>query len=227
MEDSEEMANRLRQSLDRYHAATAEWVSATLDLASELWNARQMHPNNKAFGIWLIQNDLDDLHKNARAALIGMGQHLDETRLALEQTNSRSLELIWTHEIMPGLASSDGSEDAATSQSGEYLPPEKPKRAGRAPAEAWDRPLTRDERAKLVCRGHIIQDLGNIAQNRRFDILKPSVEEAFWLLGHREPITIVPHEPVYDLSGRKVQPEPGSGLVLLADAFALVAKKYT
>jgi hypothetical protein len=181
---SRETAKRLRQKLDRFRAANDEWVSAPLDLATELWNARQMHRDNQAFGRWLAENELDDFGKDDRAALIGMGQHLDEARAALEGTGSRSLQWIWRDRILPNLSSLP-DEDAAQSND---PPSEKSPRARRAPAPASDIPLTQDERAKLECRGHIIRGVERVAPNRKVEILIPSVEEALWYLGYREPI---------------------------------------
>jgi hypothetical protein len=79
---SQELARRLRYNITRWQAATAEWVDATLDLATTLWEAHQKFPSNAAFGMWLIENELDKWGSNDRAALINMAEHREVTRLA-------------------------------------------------------------------------------------------------------------------------------------------------
>jgi hypothetical protein len=118
---SAEAAKRVRQKLDVWRAANDEWVSATLDLAVELWSARQMHVTDQAFGIWLAENELDETSKDDRAALIGMGQHLETARAVLEDTDRRSLRLIWRDLILPKLVS-QSCETAAAPVSAEECP---------------------------------------------------------------------------------------------------------
>jgi hypothetical protein len=111
---SAEAAKRLRQKITAWNAATETWIVATLELAAELQVARQMHQSNQAFGLWLAENELDDLSKNNRAALLKMGSYR-LLRAVLEETTLRSPELIWRYEIQPRLiaagSSYDGSED--------------------------------------------------------------------------------------------------------------------
>jgi hypothetical protein len=65
------------------------------------------------FGAWLSHNDLDDLGKNDRAALIEIGRHPDLARTVLKETNRSSPQHIWSDLIQPKLSSS-AEEDAST-----------------------------------------------------------------------------------------------------------------
>src|SRR5690348_939078 len=49
-----------------------EWISGTLELAANLDEARARFPSDIDFGVWLVQNELDWLGKEDRAALLGM-----------------------------------------------------------------------------------------------------------------------------------------------------------
>jgi transposase-like protein len=57
--------------------------------------------------------------------------------------------------------------------------------------------------------------LGKVPEKEKVEVIAQSAAEEIWLMtGRREPITITPHEPVVDLSGRRYQaqeeetPEP-------------------
>jgi hypothetical protein len=98
-------ADCLREVIDGWREATVEWAKATLALAKELFRARQEFRSNVEFGLWLVENDLDYFNKDDRAALINMGQHAEITRRVLEETDRRSLRLIWQDEIEARLLS--------------------------------------------------------------------------------------------------------------------------
>lgn len=98
---STQLAVELRHALNRWRSATEEWIEATLALASKLLEARNQHPSNKAFGVWLAQEELLDLSDDDRAALIGMAQHLSLSRSVLKETDRRSVRLIWLESIKP------------------------------------------------------------------------------------------------------------------------------
>jgi len=99
-------AERLRSAVCNWKTATIEWGKATLALAEEMYRARQEHASNRDFRIWLIENDLDEeFNGHDRAALISMGEHIEITRLVLEESDRRSVQLIWEHEIKGRLAS--------------------------------------------------------------------------------------------------------------------------
>lgn len=111
----------LRAALDRWHAATEQWVNATMELADELWRAREKFASNQAFGVWLAQNWLDDLGRDERAALINIGKHPQVSRDALTQINSRSPEYARKKFIAPRLLSED-SEDGFVERNEPYDP---------------------------------------------------------------------------------------------------------
>jgi hypothetical protein len=106
-----EIAKRLRQKLDAWRDAKERWAVALRELASELYAARKMHSSNQAFSIWLAENELDDIGKDDRAALIGIGSRPELSAAILEETGLRSPESIW--QILKSRSSSEASEDAA------------------------------------------------------------------------------------------------------------------
>jgi hypothetical protein len=66
------LADELRAAFDRRDQRRDEWIEATIDLAIVLRNARQRFDSDRAFGHWLLDNDLNRLSDNDRAALISM-----------------------------------------------------------------------------------------------------------------------------------------------------------
>ena len=133
-------ALRLRRSLDRWRAATEEWIEATLDLAGQLWQARQQFTGDREFGYWLVENEMDDLGKNDRAALIGMGQHLELSRRTLEDTERSSPRYVWEDVIKPKLLSLS-RESTSTSTSTPELPKHDfpAEKSDEAPAESREK----------------------------------------------------------------------------------------
>lgn len=106
---------RIRKALDRYKSASVEWVAATMALARELWQARLHHVSDNAFGAWLTDNDLDDLGKDTRAALLAIGKHEKISRRVLEVTSRRSPRTIWKEEIQPQIIEAAVSQRCETS----------------------------------------------------------------------------------------------------------------
>jgi len=106
----EPRAKCLRKALDAWHTATAQWIEQTLELAVELRAARDECGSNHRFGVWLAENDCDDLGKDARAALINMGEHRELSRDVLRLTDRKSIELIWEREIKPIVERRSSSE---------------------------------------------------------------------------------------------------------------------
>ena len=93
---------RVRNALNEWRTASDQWIEKTLALAAELCAARKDCDNDdRRFGAWLLENSCDDLGRNARAAFIKIGQHLDLTRRVLESTKRRSIEHIWDEEVRP------------------------------------------------------------------------------------------------------------------------------
>jgi hypothetical protein len=99
--------------------------------------------DDSAFGRWLADHGCDDLGKDARAALINMGEHPEQTRQALAVTHRRSLRRIWDEEIQPNLGQGD------LSPGGERSPaPEEPACSLTADADAAPQPETTAAAAK-------------------------------------------------------------------------------
>jgi len=96
-------AKRLRDRLDAFKKNNDQWPEVTLALATELFEARKEHESNKAFGLWLAENELDDLGHQDRAALINIGEHPNIAGHVLRETMLRSVQRIWTDEIKPRL----------------------------------------------------------------------------------------------------------------------------
>lgn len=78
-------------------------LAGTLELSEALTEGRERFPDNGHFSHWLIDQDLDALGADDRAALIGMGKNLELTRAVLQETQSRSWQLIWRNEMQPRL----------------------------------------------------------------------------------------------------------------------------
>ena len=129
MNTSADFATPLRNAFTRYRTTAAtstkaaeEHLEATLDLAHMLYEARQQFPSDIAFGTWLVENDLDDLSKNDRAALLKIAQYPDLFRDAVASGGRSSLERIWREEMQPRVpqvrkADPTGPQDANTPES--------------------------------------------------------------------------------------------------------------
>jgi hypothetical protein len=99
------IAERIRMAYDRAAKGEREWIAGTLELAEALAEARERFTDNGHFSHWLIDKDLDALGSNDRAALIGMGKNRDLASAIIQETNSRSWQLIWRNEVQPRLTS--------------------------------------------------------------------------------------------------------------------------
>lgn len=106
----------------RAQRGTEDWIEGSLQLAQGLALGRKEFPADKAFGVWLAENNHDHVSHQDRAALIGMASDIDLARDVLTQTNRRSYRLIWVE-----------SKDRFTS-AGKPRAPKLPK-APKAPAE--------------------------------------------------------------------------------------------
>jgi hypothetical protein len=91
-------------------------------------------------------------------------------------------------------------DQAFSEVAGRLLPSPRPQEQARPE-------MTDDERAILESRQHMRKGVERVAQNRKTDILVHSLAEELWLTGEREPITITPTKPIFDLSGQKAEPE--------------------
>ena len=97
------IAGRIRAAFARALAAGKQWITATIELAKSLAAARAHFSANQAFHGWISRAGIK-ISPNDRAALINMGRNLPRTRIVLAQTERRSWQLIWRHEIAPLLS---------------------------------------------------------------------------------------------------------------------------
>ena len=143
----EPLAKRLRRALDEWHAAGNLWIDKTIALALEFKASRDHHGgDDRSFGTWLIDNDLDDVGKNTRLALIGIGENIETARRVLEKTGRGSVRYIWEQEIRPRLSlhrerSVAGIETAKPALVGPSEPPkaDTPEQTATAPPESKDK----------------------------------------------------------------------------------------
>jgi hypothetical protein len=112
--------NGLQQEAQGYKL----WIEGTLELINIPHDARQCHASDQAFGKRLTDSGYGEnrIKRHERSALLNMAEHPDLTRKVLEQTHSRSWQLIWRDEIRPRLPNArqptDGEEpEAATRRS--------------------------------------------------------------------------------------------------------------
>jgi hypothetical protein len=97
----ERLADQIRSDLDRREQGREAWIIATLDLCQHLAEARAEITSDIDFGRWCEAQSFR-LNAHDRAAAIQMGQHIPEARPVLEQTERRSLRLIYDLECRFG-----------------------------------------------------------------------------------------------------------------------------
>jgi hypothetical protein len=106
--ESRELADAIRQAHAKARQAQntieqgrAEWREATIALAAALLKGRELcQDNDRAFGTWLKDNNLDEITAADREALLNMARHPAETAKALAETEKLSWQTIWRYEIM-------------------------------------------------------------------------------------------------------------------------------
>jgi hypothetical protein len=89
---------RHTQNLADAAATRAAWVENTLERAELLHEARTQYASDADFGRWLADEEIE-INPHSRAALLKMAQHPNESRDALEATESWDLRRIWENEI--------------------------------------------------------------------------------------------------------------------------------
>jgi hypothetical protein len=98
------LADRVRAGHQRAERGSQEWVEGVLEMASAMHEARDHFQNDdRRFGIWTIENEIDFFNQDDRNALVNMGAHLELARIVLEETQRRSFQLIWREEMKPRL----------------------------------------------------------------------------------------------------------------------------
>jgi hypothetical protein len=105
------LAAAIRHAYQRTEKGRSEWVEGTLELGARFADARAKFQNdNIAFGHWCVDEQLDFVTHQDRAALIKMAEHADIARRTLLETRSWSWQLIWAEEIKPGLTNASKTE---------------------------------------------------------------------------------------------------------------------
>src|SRR5947209_842792 len=96
------LADCVRAGHHRAEQVTDEWMKGVLEMASAMHEARARFQNDdRRFGIWTIENEIDFYNHNDRNALVNIGAHLELARIVLQETQSRSLQYIWYEELKP------------------------------------------------------------------------------------------------------------------------------
>jgi hypothetical protein len=98
------LVDRVRAGHERAERGSQEWIEGVLEMASAMHEAHDRFQNDdRRLGIWTIENEIDFFNQDDRNALINMGAHLELARIVLEETQRRSLQLIWREEMKPRL----------------------------------------------------------------------------------------------------------------------------
>jgi hypothetical protein len=118
------LAERIKAAYGRTVGGRNEWAGGILELAATLDEARTRFQSDIDFGVWLVQNELDWLGKDDRAALLGMAKDLDLTRIVLEETKRASLRMIWGEEVKPRLHEL-AKADAVATEFTNTVPPDE------------------------------------------------------------------------------------------------------
>ena len=92
--DHKNYPRRATQSRLRSADTAPKTAHRNPNLCVHLAQARTTFSNDRDFGAWLKQNDLDALNDHDRAAAIAMGQQPKAAKTVLEKTERRSLQLI-------------------------------------------------------------------------------------------------------------------------------------
>ena len=94
------LVDRVCAGHQRAERGSQEWVEGVLEMASDIHEARDHFQNDdRRFGIWTIENEIDFFNQDDRNALVNMGAHLELARIVLEETQRRSFQLIWREEM--------------------------------------------------------------------------------------------------------------------------------
>lgn len=130
------LAERIRAAFTRTEHGKQEWIEGTLELAVALAEARERFPNDQQFSYWLVDNDLECIGHQHRAALINMASDLVTARIVLEETKRTSWRYIWEEEMkarftyvgkpqQPTTENPNPAESAAEAAPSETANPEK------------------------------------------------------------------------------------------------------
>jgi hypothetical protein len=100
----DQAAERIAAKIEAWRKNESEWAVVVMDLARELWTARQKHPSDQAFGVW-FNGRFDNIVKpptyKERAALLEIGEHADIAAPLLAKTERRSVRTFVDAELKP------------------------------------------------------------------------------------------------------------------------------
>src|SRR6516225_9017729 len=97
----ERAAIKIKKAISTRNGPIQDWIDANIELAEALIEARhEFGDNDAAFGVWCRYNGFakDILRKRERMALIDMGANPQEMREVLQNTEQRSISLIYKNE---------------------------------------------------------------------------------------------------------------------------------
>lgn len=98
------IAERIRVAFKKTQHGRQEWIEGTLELAQALFDGRARYQSNQAFAHWLIDEELDYIGPQDRAALISMAGNLPLAKTILQETQRSSWQHIWSEEMQPRLS---------------------------------------------------------------------------------------------------------------------------
>lgn len=75
------------------------WIAGTLKMMDALAAGRAAFPSDVDFSVWLAENELDDLGRNDRAALLRMAAHRTLAEQVLRESDRNSYHWIWLTEM--------------------------------------------------------------------------------------------------------------------------------
>jgi hypothetical protein len=105
MRPLESDAELIRAGWSQSQQGRQDWIEGSLKMIQGLSNGRSACRSDRDFNLWLIDNELDYLGHQDRAALLNMGQDLGLAKRALEESDRTSYQLIWREWMKPRFTS--------------------------------------------------------------------------------------------------------------------------
>src|SRR5215469_4226278 len=87
------LARKIQASHDRCIKGGADWIEASIELATSLREGSDSCPSNISFSEWLKTNGLNFYNHSDRNALIQMARNPELMRTVLAESKSRSYQL--------------------------------------------------------------------------------------------------------------------------------------
>jgi hypothetical protein len=92
--NDEVLATEIKKAMSKLDKSRAEWVEASIELASLLSWGKARYPATNEFGDWLDRHEINIGYQD-RAALLNLGKNLEAMRLKLVRTERSSYRHIW------------------------------------------------------------------------------------------------------------------------------------